>query len=625
MEKAIIVRALGESEVLLPGLITAALAANDRVKLRLALLQEAASIAHAPSRPVSALLQEAVGLEISPPELRDAHLLGEETLFLPGVGRLLAGLRTDLAAMLAPLATAQDGAADFAARVQALQPVFDSKPDQIELSRIAALTGISPEGGEKFHLLVMDLHKALNQLAASSAGETLDGAQVHGLTDDDRRAVRAFMRGLHRTAPLAFGHPGLGTTAVRGAGHLTIQNDIGTTDAHVLVVHVTDTEVSVTYTDIHRSRARFFIEMFTGRAVTWTPLDTGKAAELAEAAFYLVRGKFAYAEAGARDDFLEYLGSRLVFLIDWNKARKALQHFLGKNGAIGLLGWAAAQECGHRGFLELGGAELIYEVVQRIAAGRIRYGQRLDEALGEAECVEFLRRVLRGAAQGLAAGRSARLLRDQFQAELSRCLQSAENGVFVMLVRHLGLTRGLAEGIEAALAMPDAGFARRAKMMEAKADRLTADARELAARIQGAPMLRLLIDEVENTTDALEDCAYLLGVAAADGVALLPLAGLVTLAVTAMVQAVEAASRLQDGQRIDATTALQAIETVVDTERDADKAERDVLAALMQSRELDARVLLLRLELAKALEGATDCLSHAAFALRDRVMDELSA
>ncbi len=39
------------------------------------------------------------------------------------------------------------------------------------------------------------------------------------------------MRGLNRTAPLAFGHPGLGTTAVRANARLIIQNDIGTTDA----------------------------------------------------------------------------------------------------------------------------------------------------------------------------------------------------------------------------------------------------------------------------------------------------------------------------------------------------------------------------------------------------------
>ena len=52
---------------------------------------------------------------------------------------------------------------------------------------------------------------------------------------------------------------------------LTIQNDIGTTDAHVLVVHVEPNAVVVTYTDIHRPRAKFFIALFEDKPVAWTP------------------------------------------------------------------------------------------------------------------------------------------------------------------------------------------------------------------------------------------------------------------------------------------------------------------------------------------------------------------
>ena len=635
--KSGIVGVLGESEVLLPGLIGAALAANDRIKLRLSLMQEAAAKAREPARAARGFAPElrAAGLDAEMPEtaLGQARLLGPDALFLPGAGALLGGLKTDLDAMLAPLATAATPEAGaLAARVRALQPALAPQAaDEIALSRIGALTSASRESGDKFHVLVMDLHKALNQLAASTAAENLDGAMVHGLTDDDRHAVRAFMRGLHRTAPLAFGHPGLGTTAVRGAAHLTIQNDIGTTDAHVLVVHVTDAEVTVTYTDIHRPRAKFFIDMFAGQGVEWSPLNQRQAKGLEEEAFYLINGRFAAADADRRLAFLEVLGSRLVFLIDWNKARKALQIFLGKNAAIGLLSWAATHDYGHRAFLELGGAELVYDAVHRAAAGRIRYGERLDDALGEGECVDFLRHALRCTAQGLTAGRGARLIRDEIQAELSRRFETAESAVFTLLVRHLGLSRCIAEGISACLEAPapSRDFARRAKAMEEKADRLTAQARELAARMQGAAMLRLVIDEVENTADALEDCAHLLGVAPEAGecgtALLLPLADMVTGALSAMVRAVEAASRLPAGQRADATEALQAIDAVVSAERDADTAQREAFAEMMRTPCADARILVLRLELTKALEGATDQLSHAAFALRDRVLEELSA
>ena len=52
------------------------------------------------------------------------------------------------------------------------------------------------------------------------------------------------MAGLNRTAPLKFDHPGLATTATRAGVRLVIQNDIGMTDAHVIVLHVEGLTVS---------------------------------------------------------------------------------------------------------------------------------------------------------------------------------------------------------------------------------------------------------------------------------------------------------------------------------------------------------------------------------------------
>ncbi len=48
--------------------------------------------------------------------------------------------------------------------------------------------------------------------------------------------VAAFMRGVDRTRALKFNHPGLETSAVRSGSRLVIQNDIGTTDAHIVVI-----------------------------------------------------------------------------------------------------------------------------------------------------------------------------------------------------------------------------------------------------------------------------------------------------------------------------------------------------------------------------------------------------
>jgi len=75
---------------------------------------------------------------------------------------------------------------------------------------IEELTSGPRERGDSLHLLVMDAHKALNALQREIASETLEGASVYGIETTDRPLVRAFMRGVRRTAPLKFDLPGSG-------------------------------------------------------------------------------------------------------------------------------------------------------------------------------------------------------------------------------------------------------------------------------------------------------------------------------------------------------------------------------------------------------------------------------
>lgn len=639
-----IVERLGEHAVLLPGLIGKGLAANDRLKLRLSLLQEAGMQARTPALAPRRFDEERRHAGLDNPVfdhlVSDAREIAPGRFHLPGVSALIGGISDDLSAMLEPLKAADaESAGPLGERLDHLVTALPGTgEDMLAPQAIDALASANREGPDTVHLLVMDLHKALNRLAAETAGEDLDGARVHGLMDADRDAVAAFMRGLNRTRPLAFGHPGLDTTAVAAAGRLTIQNDIGTTDAHVLVVHVDGEKATVTYTDIHRQRAKFFMSLFDGHGVRWSQMTEQRGDGLSEDVFYLMTGHCDAVDTVERDRFLEFLGSRIVFLIDWNKARKALQAFVGKVAAIELLTYGAREDLGHRAFLELGGGSLIHEAVHRIAAGRIPYGVRLDEALGVEQCGEFLRHVLRDTSQGLSAGRTSRLIRDEIQAELSRRFETAEVSVLSVLVRHLGLTRMLAASIADVIAAPGlatpgerVALSLRGKRLEEKADRLTVTAREVAARLREADALRPVIDEIEDATDCLEDGAFLLGLVPAElagTLAVTPLARLadiVTDSAGQLVRAVEAASRLPQGQRVDALAALQAIDSVTTAERSADIAERESYAAFMAAPCNDMRFLMLGLDIARSLETATDHLHHAALALRERVLEELSA
>ena len=360
-EKTTIVAHLGESAVLLPQLLSQAIDANDRAKLRMTALQDALAHAEHPSSSIRKLQREgrAVGLDdiALDATVSGARLIDGKHLALPGGKALIEGLCQDMKLMVEPLKTGDPKAAkSFSERLKAVDGELSSLADDVvPCNLIGSITSARREGGDTAHLLVMDLHRAINRLSAKTAVEILAGASVHGLDASDRPKVEAFMRGLNRTRSLAFGHPGLGTSATRSGGALIIQNDIGATDAHVIVIRVEGLSVTITYTDVHRARARFFTKLI-GQEVAWSTPAEHHLKELSEPQFELITGRHEAKTPSALNDFLEALGSRLVFMIDWNKARKALRNFVSDEEAKQILRWSAAQGYGHRGLLGLGGA-----------------------------------------------------------------------------------------------------------------------------------------------------------------------------------------------------------------------------------------------------------------------------
>jgi len=296
--KVQIVEQLGESEVLLPELLAAGLQANDRAKVGMTLLQEAINHARNPLSPPHSFEAERRSAGLTEPifdsTVKEARALGDGRFIIPGAEALLDRIYADIGAMMAPLLHADAGKAEaFARRLEVLRSRrARAEGDVVTAPEIASMTSARMGGEDSEHLLIMDLHKALNRLEAEAAVESVAGARVHRLAPADKQRVEAFMRGLNRTRELAFGHPGLGTTATRSGARLVIQNDIGMTEAHVIVIHVEDLTVTVTYTDIHRARTKFFMGMFDGRDVHWSPLAEKSAQILGEdSQFLLVTGR----------------------------------------------------------------------------------------------------------------------------------------------------------------------------------------------------------------------------------------------------------------------------------------------------------------------------------------------
>jgi len=347
--KTRIVEHLGQTEVLLPSLVRAGLAANDRAKLRMSALQAAAQHARHPAETATDLSAECRTAGVDPHPivtLIAGAKSGGGMLSAPGLNAVSGALLSDIDAMIEAVSAGDRTEGQRSrARLQALKTqLTGTGPDQITFDQVARLTSLPGAGGDEdtVHRLVMDLHQSLNRLAAACAEEAIGGARAYGLTNTDRPLLGAFMRGLEKTRRLKFDHPGLDATATRSGTRLVIQNDLGTTGAHVLVVTVEDTTVTITYTDVHRARAQFFMGLFEDFPVRWSGLSEQSAAPLGEKGeFCLVTGCYTCESLTKCESFLEAIGAALVFIIDWNKARKVLRTLVGGNDAIRLLKWAA--------------------------------------------------------------------------------------------------------------------------------------------------------------------------------------------------------------------------------------------------------------------------------------------
>jgi hypothetical protein len=641
--KSRIIEQLGQTDILLPSLIAGGLAANDRVKVRMSALQAAAQHARDIDNPPIDLTAECRAAGIDPAAIQSfvngAQLAADGRVSAPNIAEVIQGIVDDVTTMVRAVEAGAPAEGEQAAgRLSVIRAQESLEPSSgIDTTRIASLTGVSENGADSLHRLVMDLHKALNRLAAGCAEEILAGAHVYGLQPNDRAAVEAFMRGLDRTRALKFDHPGLNTIAIRSGSRLAIQNDIGTTDAHVVVIAVEENAVSITYTDVHLARAKFLTGLFNEFSMQWSGLDRRKAEGLGDdGVFYLVTGRYEADSVRRRDIFLEAVGAALVFLIDRNKARKVLRLWVAKGDAIRILDWAARNRVGHRAFLELGGSDLVASAVRHATPTRIGFGERLDITLGREAAVDFLKTVLRVSTEALLEGRSIRLVRDRIEADLGRHLERVDSALLAIVVRQAGLARDIATAIAHHIAELQSGrrvdgnvLAAGARRIEEKADRIAFEARNEVARFAAGSVIEQLVNRAEEAIDELEQAAFIASLVPADiePAVLKPLVDLCATATSgaeAAASGIEAAAEVPEGRRVDSEDALAAVGRLIDAEHMADACERAV-TTLVLGGGLDLKTSLSVLELARALERATDRLAGFGHLLRQRVLADLSA
>ena len=643
--KTAVLEAIGETALQRAAQLDAGLSANDRIKYLLSLLQMAVAQADHPEQAPGSLMRERRACGIDDVGLDDMVVTARrdaERYRLPGSAKLIARIRQDLHVMAVPVIAAGTLGDEVARRVDAILATLpDATDDVVDGVAVGIMTRAGTSEGDSLHQLVMDLHKALNALAAGLAEEKIGGASVYGMEAEDRPRVAAFMAGMNRTAPLKFNHPGLGCTATRSAGRLVIQNDIGITDAHVMVIHVEGLRATLTYTDVHPERAKFLREMLSRFAVEWSGESSERRAGLAGgAAFILITGQLTAKDDAELCARLEYLGSRVVFLIDWNRARKQLRNFMGGAQRSELLRWAAEAEIGHRGFLELGGARLINEAIEATAGSAVHFGDRLCDVLGEPATQSFLRFAFRACSEGIRDRHSVGLIRDRIRADLATHFSNEEKRLLGIAADHAGLVFEIAalvrEGVESETPRADGGrMAQRARVFEHDADELVNAARAAVRRRNDQSAWLDLIEAADDAADELEEAAFLMQLLSGTEPAremLEDLARLADILVTAAQEWVKTLahaahldkpspikSRAGSSSQDDIDDFLTAVDRVGSLEHEADDAERALTSVAVQHAR-DFRQLHLYAELGRSLEAGADALKRASLLAREHVL-----
>jgi uncharacterized protein Yka (UPF0111/DUF47 family) len=244
--------------------------------------------------------------------------------------------------------------------------------------------------------------------------------------------------------------------------------------------------------------------------------------------------------------------------------------------------------------------------------------------------------VLRIATEALREGRSVRLARDRVEADLVRRLKRVDATLLAIVVRQCGLAREIAasvahhvSGILTSRHGDDGALAGRARRIEEKADRIALEARNTIARLEARATIEQLVNRIEEVVDELEQAAFIASLLPEDtGADLLkPLTelGAAALAGTETAAAgVDAASEVPEGHRVDSEDALAAVGRLVDLEHKADDTERIVTTQVLRGK-IDLPHSLAALELARALERATDRLASFGHLLRAHVLADLAS
>ena len=640
------VESLGQQSLLLPAWITVALNANDRLKLLITLLQSAKQHALMPEAKVldwGKDFRSAGFVELDwVKDFATSAYLEDEFLIVSSQETFFENLQENLSLMARPVIELRDATNEnLCARCEVWHSHLKkfSTAEGISNTTITALTHGDRKQSDSFHLLVMDLHKCINAIASTISTENIAGAHAWHVLPEDHARIEAFMHGLQRTAPLKFSHPGLDTAATRDDKRLLIQNDIGTNDAHVLVIEVSDKKIELTYSELHKGRFEFFRTMLEKVGFEWqvfepvitTDLNAGKP-------YYVGKATFLAKKETDLLQALHMVGSRIVFVIDWNRARKRLQHFVSKKIAIKLLTQGAEGEYGHMAWLLAGGEKLVYQTMQSVASDAFRIGDRLDQVCGEHAAELFLEELMRMCSAMMLDQQPTSLIADEARMLLVHVLRK-RSFEFDLLADHAAychaLSQLLAQCLETSTehtANSFKVFADQAKEWEHAADHLLTEARQRAERQPRWQPVVHLLSQSDDVADTLEESIFILSMLTRTplhsinpevGAVLARLVQTTQAAIQDYIKAIQIARDItSDGTSQDTDAFLKVLWQMLRAERHCDELYREARLLIVTHLHDQPVAFGLTSDLAAAIESASDALLSVGHQLRKMVFEK---
>ena len=169
--------------------------------------------------------------------------------------------------------------------------------------------------------------------------------------------------------------------------------------------------VTVTYTDVHLPRAKFFTGLLRDFAVQWSGLEHQNADGARRRRRVLSRHRPLPDRERRSPRRLSRSGRRFARLPDrleqgaQDLARTGSPRATRSRSSIGRRGTVLATAASS----SWAAATLVASAVHHAAPNRIGFGERLDRALGRDAAVDFLKTVLRVSAEALLQGSSVRL------------------------------------------------------------------------------------------------------------------------------------------------------------------------------------------------------------------------